>query len=123
MVASGCDDGSFRNWELRPSHRPCSLILLPSSPSPPVPPLSPRPRLASCMVSSGCDDGSFRIWYLRLLWEAGKEGGAFIAHINHHRQPITSIECSTLATSYADNQITSHESSTLASSCADNRIT
>ncbi|CAI6007075.1 unnamed protein product [Closterium sp. NIES-65] len=70
-------------------------------------------RLASCMVASGCDDGSFRIWDLRLLREAGagKEGGAFIAHFNHHRQPITSIEWSP------------HESSTLATSCADNQIT
>ncbi|CAI5501043.1 unnamed protein product [Closterium sp. Naga37s-1] len=113
MVASGCDDGSFRISDLRPSHRPCSRILPPSSLSPPVPPPSPRPRLASCMVASGCDDGSFRIWDLRLLREAGagKEGGAFIAHFNHHRQPITSIEWSP------------HEISTLATSCADNQIT
>ncbi|GJP53882.1 hypothetical protein CLOM_g13004 [Closterium sp. NIES-68] len=70
-------------------------------------------RLASCMVASGCEDGSFRIWDLRLLREAGggKEGGAFIAHFKHHRQPITAIEWSP------------HESSTLATSCADNQIT
>ncbi|GJP53885.1 hypothetical protein CLOM_g13004 [Closterium sp. NIES-68] len=65
------------------------------------------------MVASGCEDGSFRIWDLRLLREAGggKEGGAFIAHFKHHRQPITAIEWSP------------HESSTLATSCADNQIT
>eukprot|EP00475_Leptophrys_vorax_P015951 TRINITY_DN22333_c0_g1_i1.p2 TRINITY_DN22333_c0_g1~~TRINITY_DN22333_c0_g1_i1.p2 ORF type:complete len:144 (-),score=18.35 TRINITY_DN22333_c0_g1_i1:118-549(-) len=69
------------------------------------------------MLASGCDDGSFRIWDLRLLREGGAREGAaagadsFIAHFNHHKQPITAIQWSP------------HESSTIVTSCADNQIT
>ncbi|KAI8020873.1 Glutamate-rich WD repeat-containing protein 1 [Camellia lanceoleosa] len=47
-------------------------------------------RLASCMLASGSDDGTFSIRDLRLL----KDGDSVVAHLEYHKQPITSIEWS-----------------------------
>ena len=85
MIASGCDNGSFRIWDLR-------LVPSAPNPSPDAPAATGGGNQQQHAATVAVDDD------------------AAIAHFKHHTAAVTSIEwspheSSSLVTSSADNQI------------------